>query len=175
MSILGRATAHPRRITRVKCIIILLLLLLFVAPARTKRSLLSKSSTGGDNRRCYGVINVEKFFFRWQARTCCSTTQTHTRARRAARTRAACYTGGGLRLPNNSVSTVREDYTELRAPSTSPTTSCVLIPLIHAHSHTPPKTAILLLLYSVSDDCRSDNNNIIIIYNNIYNNNNNKV
>lgn len=65
MSILRRATTHPRRATRVNHIILLLLLLLlFLAPARTKRSLLSKSSTGGDNRQCYGVINVEKFSFR---------------------------------------------------------------------------------------------------------------
>lgn len=64
MSILWRATARPRRATRVNHIILLLLLLLFLAPARTKRSLLSKSSTGGDNRQCYGVINVEKFSFR---------------------------------------------------------------------------------------------------------------
>lgn len=62
MSILELPTTHPRVLRAY--IILLLLLLLCLAPAGTKRSLLSKYflSPGGDNRLYYRVINVEKFF-----------------------------------------------------------------------------------------------------------------
>jgi len=145
MSILRRATAHPRRVTRVKYIIIILLLLLFLAPARTKRSLLSKSSTGGDNRPYYGVINVEKFSFRWQARTCCSTTQTHAGAPRAHVPPATPAVVSGYRIIRfwRSART-----TELRAPSTGPTTSCPhpTNPRTPTHPTENCATAILLSL-----------------------------
>jgi len=123
MSILSRARPPTLVVQRVHYIIIIIIITVVPRPCQDKTiAVLSKYSPGADNRRYYRVINVEKFFFRWQACTCCKH-HTNTRARTHVPPATPAVVSG---YRNNSVSTAREEHG-----------SDNLVPHSATHAHTP--------------------------------------